>query len=175
MTTRGKILVVDDEAELMSALCDTLIGEGFAAVGETSAGVALQRLARESFDLILTDLKMPQTDGLDLLRAARGLDPDAVVIIMTGHGTVPTAVEAMKTGAFDYLLKPFKLQTLLPILSRGLEVRRLRTENTRLRQWLERVEFESPRYQLVGQSPALKKIIQLIERVAPTNSTVLIC
>jgi DNA-binding NtrC family response regulator len=117
---------------------------------------------------------MPGMDGIQLLREALAIDPNLVGIIMTGQGTIQTAVEAMKIGAFDYILKPFDLQTLLPILSRAMEVRRLRVENVRLRQYLQRLTFESPRYQLIGSGVAMQKVIQLIEKVAPSDATVLV-
>jgi DNA-binding NtrC family response regulator len=93
---------------------------------------------------------------------------------MTGQGTIPTAVEAMKAGAFDYVLKPFNLQTMLPILDRALEVRRLRAENARLRRYVERLSYESPRYSLIGSGPAMQRVVRLIEKVAPTDATVLV-
>jgi DNA-binding NtrC family response regulator len=170
----GRLLVVDDEVELMHALRDTLTAQGFAVVGVTSGADALAALRARPFDLLLSDLMMPGMDGIQLLKAALEIDPDLVGIIMTGQGSVPTAVEAMKIGAFDYLLKPFKLQAVLPVLTRALEVRRLRVDNRRLRRYVERLAFESPQYRLVGGSPALQKVIQLVEKVAPTNSTVLV-
>ena len=116
--------------------------------GSTDAAEALAEPAGDGeFDLLLTDLMMPGMDGIQLLRQALEIDPNLVGIIMTGQGTIPTAVEAMKAGAFDYVLKPFKLQTVLPVLDRAMEVRRLRLENVRLRQYVERLTFESPRYQ----------------------------
>jgi len=171
---RGRLLIVDDESELTKALCEALQERGFAAVGATSGPEGLKLLESRSFDLVLCDLMMPGMDGLQVLRAALEIDPGLVVIIMTGHGSIPTAVEAMRLGAFDYLLKPFELKTMLPVLERALETRRLRVENVRLRQYVERLTFESPRYQLVGSSPAMRKAMQLIEKVAPTDATVLI-
>jgi DNA-binding NtrC family response regulator len=100
------------------------------------------------------------------------IDPTLVGIIMTGQGTIPSAVEAMTVGAFDYILKPFDLQTMRPILERAMETRRLRAENVRLRQYVDRLLFESPRYQLIGSSPAMQKVMQLIEKVAATDATV---
>ena len=117
---------------------------------------------------------MPGMDGIQLLRKALEIDPNLVGIIMTGQGTIPTAVEAMKVGAFDYVLKPFNLQTMLPILARAMDVRRLRMENVRLRQYVERLSYESPRYQMIGSGPAMQRVVQLIEKVAPTDATVLV-
>jgi DNA-binding NtrC family response regulator len=170
----GRLLIVDDEVELMAALRDTLADQGYEVVGVTNGKEALLAEQEGPSDLLLTDLMMPDMDGIQLLRKCMEIDPNLVGIIMTGQGTVQTAVEAMKLGAFDYVLKPFKLQAMLPILSRAMEVRRLRQENVRLRQWVERLSFESPRYQLVGSSPAMKRIVELIEKVAPSDATILV-
>ena len=170
----GRILVVDDEVELANALRDTLARQNFDVVGVNSGNDVLKSLDSGRFDVLLSDLMMPGMDGLRLLREALALDPQLVVIIMTGQGTVQTAVEAMKLGAFDYVLKPFKLQAMLPVLARAVQVRRLRMENVRLRQWAERLSFESPRYTLIGSSPAMRRVVQLIEKVAPTDATVLV-
>ncbi|MER3417347.1 MAG: hypothetical protein C4297_14225 [Gemmataceae bacterium] len=171
---RGRILVVDDEVELTSALCETLTERGLEAVGATSGQEGLDLLAQGGFDILLCDLMMPGMDGLHVLRKALEVDPGLIGIIMTGQGTIPSAVEAMKLGAFDYLLKPFSLQTLTPVLERALETRRLRQENQRLRQYVARLTYESPRYQLVGSSPAMQRVVQTIQKVAPTEATVLI-
>ena len=130
----GRIMIVDDEAELMSALCEALAGQGYETMGFTTGADALKVLVEQDYDLLLTDLMMPEMDGIALLQAGLEIDPNLVGIMMTGHGTVQTAVEAMKTGAFDYVLKPFKLNTLLPLLSRAMEVRSLRMENIQLRE-----------------------------------------
>jgi signal transduction histidine kinase len=129
-----KLLVVDDEEPHMRALCATLSVEGFSAAGVTSPQAALQTLLAERFDLLLTDLQMPGMDGIALLAAAREIDPQLVGIVMTGHGTIDTAVKAMQAGALDYIQKPFKLKAILPVLRRGLEIRRLRSENVELRE-----------------------------------------
>src|SRR6266480_4495949 len=122
----ARILIVDDEAAQMKALCDTLRGQGYETVGFISAKAALETLQKTKFDLLLSDLMMPQIDGVTLFKAALKLDPNLVGVIMTGQGTIDTAVEAMKSGALDYILKPFKLGVILPVLSRALAVRRLR-------------------------------------------------
>lgn len=173
-TNRGRLLIVDDEAELKTALCETLAEEGFKTVGVSTGAEALKALAGQDFDLVLSDLMMPGMDGIEMLRKARETDPSLVGIIMTGQGTIATAVEAMKAGAFDYVLKPFNLQAMLPILDRAMGVRRLRTENLRLRRYLERLTFESPRYEIIGGSPVMQRVTQMIEKVAPTDATVLI-
>jgi two-component system sensor histidine kinase/response regulator len=127
-----RILVVDDEVAQMTALCDTLREQGYDVVGYGAGKPALAELQRSKFDLLLADLMMPEMDGIALLNAALQAAPDMVGIIMTGAGTVATAVEAMKTGALDYILKPFKLSVILPVISRALAMRRLRLENEEL-------------------------------------------
>ena len=133
-TPIAKLLIVDDEAAQMKALCNTLEDEGYATTGFTFAKEALSELRSQPFDLVLTDLMMPEMDGISLLRAAHEIDSNVVGIVMTGHGAIDTAVEAMKAGALDYILKPFKLSGILPVLSRALGVRRLRMENEELQQ-----------------------------------------
>ena len=130
----GQILVVDDEVELKKALVEMLNEQGYDALGCTSGTEALEALRRQNFDVLLSDLMMPEMDGVALLRAALEIDQNLVCIIMTGQGTIQTAVDAMKVGAFDYVLKPFRLQALLPMLTRAINVRRLHQENLQLRE-----------------------------------------
>jgi two-component system sensor histidine kinase/response regulator len=127
-----KILIVDDEVAHMKALCHTLKDHGYETVGFSSPSKALTELLNTEFDVLLTDLMMPEMDGIALLQAAFKSSPNLVGIVMTGEGTITTAVEAMKTGALDYILKPFKLSLLLPVLNRALSLRRLRLENAAL-------------------------------------------
>jgi signal transduction histidine kinase len=133
-TTRAKLLIVDDEAAQMRAMCDTLELEGYSVTGTTSASQALQLMRDERFDLAITDLTMPVMDGIAFLKAAKDLDPLLIGIVMTGHGSIDTAVAAMKAGAFDYILKPFTLRLIRPVLERALSVRDLMDENVQLRQ-----------------------------------------
>jgi len=141
-TPLARLLVVDDESAQVIALCRTLAAEGYATTGAGSGPEALCALRTAApdrataFDVLVTDLMMPDMDGIALLRAAQGIDPDLVGLVMTGHGTVDTAVAAMKSGALDYILKPFDLKTIIPVLSRALAMRRLRLENTALLQRL---------------------------------------
>ena len=129
----AKLLIVDDETAQMTALCKTLSLEGYETVGFSSATEALGALRTQAFDLVLTDMMMPEMDGITLLRHAFEIDSNLVGIVMTGHGTIGTAVEALKAGALDYILKPFKLSAVLPVLHRALGVRQLRMENIQLR------------------------------------------
>ncbi len=131
-----RILIVDDEVAQMKALCVSLGSFGYEPVGCTSPGAALDELRGSSFELLLTDLTMPGMDGIALVRSALEIDPTLPCIIMTGDGTIDSAVEAMKSGALDYILKPFKLSTVLTVLARALAVRRLRLENAALERHL---------------------------------------
>lgn len=131
-TPHARLLIVDDEQRQMTALCETLNDQGYQTTGFASSKAALAAVEKDKFDLILTDLMMPEMDGIALLRGVHEIDPDLVGIVMTGHGTIDSAVEAMKAGALDYILKPFKLSVVLPVLSRALTVRKLRLENIAL-------------------------------------------
>jgi len=125
---------VDDEAPLLRALCDTLKHEGYLTQGFTSGHEAIAALQEQSFDLLLTDLTMPELDGIALLRACREIDRELACVVMTGQGTIATAVDALQTGALDYVLKPFTVNSILPVLARALATRRLQLENIQLRE-----------------------------------------
>jgi two-component system, sensor histidine kinase and response regulator len=130
----ARLLVVDDEVAQMKALCSTLEYEGYRPTGFSSAKQALAQLRPGEHELLLTDLMMPELDGIDLIRSARLTDPELAGIVMTGHGTIDTAVAAMQVGALDYVLKPFKLNVILTVIVRALDIRRLRIENAALQQ-----------------------------------------
>jgi len=134
ITPVGKILVVDDEPELRIILAESLQRHGYEVTGCGSGRDALAELREREFDLLLTDLMMPEMDGITLLKAALEIDPHLIGIILTGQGTIQTAVDAMQMGAFDYVLKPFRLQNLMPVLTRALNTRQLRLENLQLRE-----------------------------------------
>lgn len=131
-----RILVVDDELPLLRAIQDTLPRHGYVVVTECDPAAALARLAHERFDVLLTDLNLPQMNGVALLGRAVALDPLLMGIVMTGQGTIDTAVQAMKTGAHDYILKPFKLSIALAVITRALAARQLREANGVLQQQL---------------------------------------
>lgn len=128
----ARILVVDDEPALIKSLCDTLGAEGYETVGCNSGQAALDALGSTHFDLLLTDLMMPGMDGIALCQAAQKFDSNLVSILMTGGGTIASAVKAMKAGALDYITKPLELNGVLAVLSRSLDVRRLRMDNEEL-------------------------------------------
>jgi signal transduction histidine kinase len=133
-SVRVPLLIVDDEAAHVRALCDTLQLEGYAPRGFESGPAALAALSEGSYELLLTDLMMPGMDGIALLTAAQTVDADIAAIVMTGHATIDTAVKAMQAGACDYIVKPFRLNQLLPVIARALEARRLRRLNKELEQ-----------------------------------------
>jgi hypothetical protein len=132
----ARLLIVDDEPAHMKALCDMLRTEGYETAGFATARAALDALPPGDFDLLLTDLALPGMDGIALLKEAQCLDPDLVGIIITGEGTMVSAFEAMQRGALDYILKPFRLSTILPVLVRALSIRSLRRENAELQRQL---------------------------------------
>lgn len=133
-SNKARLLIVDDNPSHMTALYHTLEDAGYDVTAFPSPKQALETMHRTPFDLVMTDLKMPEMDGISFLRHAQEIDPNLVGIVMTGHGAIDTAIEAMKAGALDYVLKPFKLGTIMPVLSRALEVRRLRVEIVQLQQ-----------------------------------------
>ncbi len=130
----GRIIIVDDEPALRRILLEALSAHHFDVTGCSSGQQAVAQLREKEFDLLLTDLMMPEMDGIALMEAASKIDPHLVAIMMTGQGTIQTAVEAMKLGAFDYVLKPFRLQTVMPVLTRAMNMRHLRLENVQLRE-----------------------------------------
>ncbi len=128
----ARIIIVDDEVKNMEALCITLHSNGYDADGFSSSAEALEAIRTQKFDLLLTDLMMPGMDGVSLLNEALKFDHDLIGIMMTGHGSIKTAIGAMKAGATDYILKPFNLSVILPVLERSLLLRKLRQEKAEL-------------------------------------------
>ena len=157
-TPIARLLIVDDEAAQVTALCHTLQIEGYAVRGFVLASEALAALREDTFDVAITDLTMPQMDGIALLRSALELDPDLMGIVMTGHGTIDTAVEAMKSGALDYILKPFNLDAIRPVLARALSIRNLRRENAALSQRVARrtADLEAANHDLLAANRELE-------------------
>lgn len=132
MEAATRLLIVDDETAQLHALCDLLEAEGFSVLGCTTPGVALAAMSSQTFDIMLSDVNLPQFDGIELVRQALAVDPDLAPVLMTGQGSIETAVEALKSGAVDFVLKPFRLSAMLPVLDRAMTVRRLKRENREL-------------------------------------------
>jgi len=167
-----KILVVDDEPALRELLKRGLTQLGNFSVDVASNGSeAIEKIETDLFDLILTDLKMPEMDGLDLLRTIKGTRPELIVIIMTAHGSIETAVDAMKIGANDYITKPVDFNELLIHISKAQKESLILRENRLLRQEVRR-KFEYDR--IIGKSKRMQEVFSLIEKVAASVSTVMI-
>jgi DNA-binding NtrC family response regulator len=167
----AQILVIDDDKALRDACYQILSRQGYQVELATGARQGLALLERMSFDAILLDLVMPDLDGLEALKKLRALDPDVEVIIITGYGTIQSAVECIKAGAFHFLSKPFVPDDLRNLVTRALEKRRLDLENLYLRQEL---KAKDDRRVLVYESEPMVRIMDMIARVAPADSTVLI-
>src|SRR4030067_1290152 len=166
-----KICVGEDEDILRISMSDELKEAGFQVSSMKSPTVALKILVREEFDVALIDYKMPQMDGIHLQKKIKQMQPNCVVIIMTAFGTIQTAVEAMKEGAYDYITKPFSNEELILALRRIQEVQSVKQENIELKKQLsERHGFHA----LIGKSKSMQQIYNLLEIVATSNSTVLI-
>jgi two-component system, NtrC family, response regulator HydG len=168
---RMRALVVDDVIDVAQTVANELDAAGFETEIAGSGTAALDRFASEPADVVVTDLRMKSVDGLDVLRGVKRNDPSVPVLVMTAFGDVDSAVEAMQSGAFHYLTKPFAMETLLALVERACRERLLSRENAQLRKALH--ENASAR-RLLGKSPPMQKLRALIERVAGASSSVLI-
>ncbi len=167
----SKILVVEDKESMRRMLAEALQGAGHTVTEAMDGQEAIKLLSHSRFDLVLTDLKIPKKDGLAVLRATKEEDPLTVVIVMTAYGTIETAVQAMKEGALEFLTKPFEPDHMLLLIERGLERRRLYTENLLLREgFAEHLGFPT----IVGKSQQLQEVSALIQKVAMSEATVLL-
>ena len=168
---RVNILVVDDERGLCSGIQEALRREGYTVEAANEAAGALHWTDRRLFNIVLTDVKMPGLDGLELVRRVKSKSPDTLCILMTAYGTVGHAVEAMKEGAYDYLSKPLDMQRLRALVNKALEFQAVVAENHELRSRLER---SSEPGALLGESEAMRAVLRLIDEVAQSDATVLI-
>jgi two-component system response regulator PilR (NtrC family) len=167
----GRILVVDDEPSMRELLQIVLRREGYSVRLAENGRSALASLEKEPADVLISDIKMPDMSGVDVLREAKRLDPDLVGIMVTAFASTETAVEALRLGAYDYLTKPFDVDELKAKVRNALERRVLRQENVLLKRALRSAsEFSN----IIGRSPVMHAVFDLIETVAPTNSTILI-
>lgn len=171
MKKRYKILVVDDDLEMCGLLSDVLSQEGFSALTISDSLEASKTIKKEEFDVIVTDLRMRGLKGLDLLEEAKRMAPLTPVIIITAFGTIESAIQAMKMGAYDYITKPFQIDEFVLTVKKALENRLLKKEIVRLRKEVEsRYHF----HHLIGKSPSMQSVYDLIERIADSTSNVLI-
>ncbi|MCH6561026.1 MAG: sigma-54-dependent Fis family transcriptional regulator [Myxococcales bacterium] len=164
----SSILIVDDEESICRAVAGILADEGYTPASAASVDEALQRIEQQVPDLVLLDVAMPARDGIELLEELRRSCPELPVIMMSGHGTIETAVRATKLGAYDFLEKPLSYDKLLLCLARALETSRLAQENRRLREEITRT------HEIIGESPVMQELLKQIAVAAPTDGRVLI-
>lgn len=166
-----KILVIDDEKSILDLLSVVFEKEGYMVETSLSATRAVELMGNKDFDIIISDIKMPRMSGMELLSYVRKNRPDIPIVMITAYGTIKQAVEALKAGAMDYIVKPFDVEELKIIVAQGLEKKRLKEENLFLKKELkEKYDFEN----MIGKSKVMQEVYNLIEKVADTDSTVLI-
>ncbi len=166
-----RLFIVDDDESLRQTLVRRFERDGITVTAAASAEEALVKLEQTRCDVALLDLHLPGMTGIELLEQLKAQQPELEAIMLTAHGSIETAIQAVKRGAYDYLTKPFHLPDLEIHVQKAYEKVQLAR---RQRQWLDQVHYESPRYRLVGSSPVMQKVVQLIEKVAPTDATVLV-
>jgi two-component system nitrogen regulation response regulator NtrX len=165
---KPKVLIIDDEEGIRASLRMIFEYEGYECVAAANGPAGLKIAEKESPDLVFLDIKMPQMDGMEVLKRLKETEPSPSVVILSGHGTVKTAVEATKLGAFDFIEKPPESERILLVVRNALSEKKLRDENRLLK-----LSFDG-RYRMVGESASLTKVAEAIKRAAPTNATVLI-
>ncbi len=167
----ARVLIVDDEKSMRDLLTITLEKSGYDVTAAEGGEAAIEAIRKDSFDTVITDLRMPRVDGMQVLRAARDLSPETAVIVVTAVASTETAVEAMKLGAYDYITKPFKLDEVDLIIKNGLERKRLRDENLYLRRQLEtQHRFEN----IIGKSARIAEVFDTIRKIADSPATAMI-
>lgn len=171
MEANGKILVVDDEKVTLKNLERAMKKEGYEVVGTHSGVSALKILDREEFDLVLTDLRMEQVDGMQILTRCRELYPDSEVILITAYASLPSAIESMKKGAYYYISKPFKLDEVRKVVREAFEKVKLKRENAQLR---EQIETFKGKVKIVSQDPGMNRLLETARQIAPTDCNVII-
>ena len=170
-TNQPTVLIVEDEADVRELVADSLTADGFSVAQAADAAEALARLRAFAYDALVVDLRLPDADGMDVLKDAVDRYPEILAVVVTGFGGVSEAVTAIKRGALDFLIKPFQLTQLSRVLQAGIDQRRLRQENAELRAQLQdRYRLDS----VIGQSAPMRQVFATLELVAPMNSTVLI-
>jgi len=169
--SKGTILVVDDDSKIREFLSDLLVEEGYDVTVAENGEEAIGLLKFQDFNVVLTDLKMPKVDGLKVIKSVQRQSFQGVGIVMTGYGSIKSAVDAMKAGAYDYVSKPFQVDEIKIVIERAMEHQRLEKENINLRKNLKRkYRFEN----IIGDSPAMQEVFELVEKVADSDSTIMI-
>ncbi len=166
-----RILIADDEKSIRDSIKFILDEEGYETVSAADGEEALKNLAEQNFDLVISDIKMPTVDGMELLERGSKVSPDTFFIIMTAYASISSAIQALRSGAYDYLIKPLEFDDLLIRIKRLFEFKDLVAENIALRK---RISSETGYVNLIGESKQIKKVFDIIEQVAQTNSNVLI-
>jgi DNA-binding NtrC family response regulator len=174
MSQKPSVLVVDDESGILDTLRILLRNEGFEVATAQGGKAGLEQIRSGTHDLILSDVRMPQVSGLDILNAAREQDPMTPVILMTAQASLQSAISAVNSGAFYYIQKPFSNDELVAILRRACEYRAVKVENTQLKQEIRRRDKTTSTTRPIGKSKRFLDVLKLAEHVAPTDSTVLI-
>jgi DNA-binding NtrC family response regulator len=169
--SKGRLLIVDDEKVAVKNLEHVLKKEGYEVVATQSGGNALAHLDKQAFDVVLTDLRMEKIDGMQILQKCRASHPDTEVILITGHATLESAVEAMKHGAFYYIAKPFRLDEVRKVVAEAMEKVRLRAENRSLR---EQVESFQGKVRIITQNAEIQRLLEMARQIAPTDCNVLL-
>ena len=166
-----RVLIVDDEKGMRDFLSILLKKEGYAVAQSESADRAAEQIGKGEFDLIISDISMPGKSGLEVLKQTKAANPDTPVILITAYASTESAIEALKLGAYDYIVKPFDVEELKAVVRNALEKRRLEHENRALKRELkEKLRFD----EMVGDGPRMREVFDLIAKIAPTNSTVLV-
>lgn len=168
---KARILVVDDEAVIVKALVRYLTQEGYEVESALEGVEAIEKCKEKNFDLLLTDLNMPNMDGIQLITALRSINPDLSCLVMTGFGSIQSAVEAMKAGAFHYITKPFELEDIGLIIEKAVSHTKLKSQNQMLQR---EVQTRYGMENIIGASEELRAVLKLVSQVADTDSTVLI-
>lgn len=166
----ARLLIVDDEKDLLELLVKRLNRKGYEAKGAETAEDALLLLKKHIFDIAIYDIRLPKMDGIELLKETKIIQPETEVLMLTGHGTIETAIEAMKFGAFDYLTKPYNLSELELIIQKAEESRKLKHKNDSMKEIIR----QHNEFQIIGESPIFTEVLELTRRIADSNVPVLI-
>lgn len=165
-----KLLIVDDEEDLLQLLIKRLRRKGYIVDGVSTAEEALKLLNKDHYDIGVFDIRLPGIDGIELLKQAKVIFPELAVLMLTGHGTIETAIEAIKEGAFDYLAKPYNLAELELTIQKAMENKQLKEKNDIMRKIIKKHD----KFEIIGNSPAINRVIELTKRVADSDVPVLI-